>query len=81
MFYLYEGHVPDLRFNVGLDFDLPPIHKDLLKVKGDLVSIDIPRLPVALNANNQDDLTNIATTAFIVVNLRVELNWFDDTSL
>ena len=69
LFALYEGHPPDLQFTAGYDGGLPPAHFDLLVVQGELKSVDVPVLPFKFAANNPDDLSNIATSAFIVVNL------------
>ena len=69
LFALYEGHAPDLQFALNFDGSLPPKHVDLIMVKGELKSVDVPVLPFRFVASNADDLGNIATTAFLVVNV------------
>mmetsp|Transcript_21639 Transcript_21639/g.66525 ORF Transcript_21639/g.66525 Transcript_21639/m.66525 type:complete len:363 (-) Transcript_21639:31-1119(-) len=69
LFNLYESHWPDLRFAASLDFGLPPNHLDLLQVKGELLGFDLPAFPLGFAANNGDDLSNIAASAFVIVNL------------
>ena len=51
----------------SLDFGLPPNHLDLLQVKGELLGLDLPAFPLGFAANNGDDLSNIAASAFVIV--------------
>jgi len=69
LFNLYEGHLPDLRFDAGLDLGLPPNHFDFLQVKGEVLGVDLPAFPLYFTPRNGDDLANIAGSAFVIVNL------------
>ena len=69
LFNLYEGHYPDLRFTASLDFSKPLNHIDLLNTKSGMVSVDLPAFPLQFTATNGPDFTNIAASAFVIVNL------------